>query len=40
MEEKNKNKSYNIRNIIISVVWIIIGAVMIYMMFEVYNKIN
>ena len=40
MEGKKKKKSYNIRNIIISIIWIIIGGLMLYAMFEVYNKIN
>ncbi|MGL5353653.1 MAG: hypothetical protein ACRDA5_10050 [Clostridium sp.] len=40
MESKKKKKSYNIRNIIISIIWIIIGGLMLYTMFEVYNKIN
>ena len=40
MEKNKKSKKYNIRNIIISIIWIIIGACMFYMMFELYNKIK
>lgn len=35
-----KNRKYNIKNIIISIAWIIIGLVMLYMIFEIYNKIR
>jgi len=40
MEKNKKNENYSIRNIIISIIWIIIGAVMFYMIFELYNKIR
>lgn len=40
MEKNKKSKKYSIRNIVISIIWIIIGACMFYMMFELYNKIR
>lgn len=40
MDKINEKKKRNIRGIIIAIIWIGIGAAMIYMMFEVYTKIN
>lgn len=40
MEKNKKNKNYNIKSIIISIIWVIIGVVMFYMIFEIYNKIR
>lgn len=37
--DKNKKK-YNIKSLIISFIWIVIGCVMFWMLFDIYKKLN